>query len=105
MRSHARSTPSCAPAAYFTVKEQVQHLWPVDRLLEPWPMGDRFFWETKRGVLSYVIARPLMTAVSVVTNIAGGCRRGGGGCRWWVVGTPGGAGGGRGGLKSHEGPS
>ncbi|KAI3428292.1 hypothetical protein D9Q98_006671 [Chlorella vulgaris] len=58
-------------AAYFTVKEQVQHLWPFNRLLDPWPMGDSFFWETKRGVLSYVIARPLMTAVSVLTNIAG----------------------------------
>lgn len=59
-------------AAYFTVKEQVPHLWPVSKMLAPWPMGERFFWETKRGVLSYVIARPLMTAVSVVTNIAGG---------------------------------
>lgn len=34
-------------------------------------MGERFLWETKRGVLSYVIARPLMTAVSVVCNIGG----------------------------------
>ncbi|PSC68080.1 transmembrane 184C [Micractinium conductrix] len=57
--------------AYFMVKEQVKHLWPLDRFLAPWPMGERFFWETKRGVLSYVIARPLMTAVSVVANIAG----------------------------------
>jgi hypothetical protein len=53
------------------VKEQVPHLWPLSRVLPPWPMGERFFWETKRGVLSYVIARPLMTAVSVVANIAG----------------------------------
>lgn len=105
------------PAAYFMVKEQVPHLWPLSRVLQPWPMGERFFWETKRGgegpprdaatgagmhhptgiaaarqpphaaavcccnmflnhrnragVLSYVIARPLMTAVSVVANIAG----------------------------------
>lgn len=57
--------------AYFMVKEQVPHLWPLSRVLQPWPMGERFFWETKRGVLSYVIARPLMTAVSVVANIAG----------------------------------
>lgn len=34
-------------------------------------MGEEFFWETKRGVLSYVIARPLMTAVSVASNAAG----------------------------------
>lgn len=58
-------------SAYFMVKEQVPHLWPVSKVLAPWPMGERFFWETKRGVLSYVIARPLMTAVSVVSNIAG----------------------------------
>eukprot|EP00887_Chlorella_sp_A99_P002596 scaffold6.g2596.t1 len=59
-------------AAYFSVKEQVPHLWPASLVLRPWPMGEAFFWETKRGVLSYVIARPLMTAVSVVANIAGG---------------------------------
>lgn len=57
--------------AYYSTKEQVPHLWPVSKILKPWKMGDEFFWETKRGVLSYVIARPLMTAVSVVTNITG----------------------------------
>ena len=56
---------------YYSTKEQVPHLWPVDRCLKPWRMGEEFFWETKRGVLSYVIARPLMTAVSVATNISG----------------------------------
>ncbi|KAL4427830.1 hypothetical protein ABPG75_001919 [Micractinium tetrahymenae] len=68
-------------SAYFMVKEQVPHLWPVSKVIAPWPMGERFFWETKRGVLSYVIARPLMTAVSVVSNIAGRAGRGKG--RWW----------------------
>lgn len=57
--------------AYYSTKEQVHHLWPLRRCMRPWRMGDEFFWETKRGVLSYVIARPLMTAVSVVANIAG----------------------------------
>lgn len=57
--------------AYFSTKEQVQHIWPVKIWLKPWPMGDVFFRETKRGVLSYVIARPLMSAISVVANIAG----------------------------------
>ncbi len=34
-------------------------------------MGEDFFWETKKGVLAYVIARPLMTLVSVVCNLFG----------------------------------
>eukprot|EP00889_Picochlorum_renovo_P001479 jgi/Picre1/28509/NNA_003913.t1 len=49
----------------------VQHIWPVNKWIRPWSMGDVFFWETKRGVLSYVIARPLMAAISVAANIAG----------------------------------
>lgn len=57
--------------AYYSTKEQVQHLWPIKGWIRPWRMGEEFFWETKRGVLSYVIARPLMTAVSVVANIGG----------------------------------
>ena len=58
--------------SYYSTKEQVPHLWPASRVLAPWRMGEDFFWETKRGVLSYVIARPLMSAVSVVANLAGG---------------------------------
>jgi hypothetical protein len=57
--------------AYFSTKEQVQHIWPVNKWLKAWPMGEVFFRETKRGVLSYVIARPLMSAISVVANITG----------------------------------
>ncbi len=34
-------------------------------------MGSEFFWETKKGVLAYVIARPLTTAVSVIAMVAG----------------------------------
>lgn len=56
---------------YYSTKEQVQHLWPLKGVIKPWRMGEEFFWETKRGVLSYVIARPLMAAVSVLSNIAG----------------------------------
>ncbi len=56
---------------YYSTKDQVRHLAPLHRILPPWRMGADFFWETKRGVLSYVIARPLMTAVSVVANMTG----------------------------------
>lgn len=61
----AISTPTSEP------KQPVQHLWPVSRWVAPWPPGSEFFWETKRGVLSYVITRPLLTAVGVVAGIAG----------------------------------
>ena len=57
--------------AYFSTLDPVPHLWPLDRVLAPWAPGEEFFWETKRGVLAYVIARPLMAAVSVVANAAG----------------------------------
>lgn len=57
--------------AYYSTKEQVHHIWPVNRWIRPWKMGEEFFWETKRGVLSYVIARPLMTGVSVIANAFG----------------------------------
>lgn len=56
---------------YYSTKDQVEHIWPMNYVLKPWAMGEEFFWETKKGVLSYVIARPLMTAVSVVSNLAG----------------------------------
>ncbi len=51
---------------------QVEHIWPMNYLLRPWAMGEEFFWETKKGVLSYVIFRPLMTLVSVISNLTGG---------------------------------
>jgi hypothetical protein len=58
-------------AAYYSTKEPVPHLWPVARWLRPWRPGAEFFWQAKRGVLSYVIVRPLATAVSVAANARG----------------------------------
>ncbi|KDD73924.1 organic solute transporter Ostalpha [Helicosporidium sp. ATCC 50920] len=57
--------------AYYAGKPQVEHLWPVKNLIRPWPAGARFFAHTKRGVLAYVIARPLCTAVSVLAAARG----------------------------------
>ncbi len=33
-------------------------------------MGRQFFDQTQRGVLAYVITRPLMAAISVLANMA-----------------------------------
>lgn len=67
-------------------RPQVAHLWPMTHVLKPWAMGEEFFWETKKGVLSYVIARPLMTAVSVIANLAGAAEGRPG--RTWLAGAP-----------------
>lgn len=54
--------------AYFSTKEDIPHIWPVQYFLNPWPMGVDFFWQCKKGILNYVILRPLMSAVSLISN-------------------------------------
>lgn len=56
---------------YYATRPPVPHLWPVNHLLRPWRPGQDFFDETKRGVLAYVITRPVLTAVGVVAGLAG----------------------------------
>ena len=34
--------------AYFSTKEDVQHLWGLNYLVRPWRMGEEFFWECKK---------------------------------------------------------
>mmetsp|Transcript_5864 Transcript_5864/g.16425 ORF Transcript_5864/g.16425 Transcript_5864/m.16425 type:complete len:395 (+) Transcript_5864:201-1385(+) len=58
------------PITYFSTKEQVDHLWPANKFLSTWHMGRQFFDQTQRGVLAYVITRPLMAAISVLANMA-----------------------------------
>ncbi|KAK9806277.1 hypothetical protein WJX72_008269 [[Myrmecia] bisecta] len=57
--------------AYFSTKEPIPHEWPFKYCLRPWNMGSEFFWQCKKGVLSYVILRPLMTLVGFLTEIFG----------------------------------
>ena len=33
---------------YFSTKEDVRHMWGVQWVLSPWPMGEAFFWECKK---------------------------------------------------------
>ena len=33
---------------YFSTKEEVPHMWGVQWFLNPWPMGESFFWECKK---------------------------------------------------------
>ncbi|KAK9841769.1 hypothetical protein WJX81_001783 [Elliptochloris bilobata] len=57
--------------AYFSTKEDVPHLWGLNYLVRPWRMGEEFFWECKKGVLSYVILRPVMTAAGFIGQLCG----------------------------------
>ena len=47
--------------AFYSTKDDVEHIWGFQYILTPWRMGHEFFWQCKTGVLSYVILRPLMT--------------------------------------------
>lgn len=57
--------------AYFSTKADLQHQWGVQYVLQVWPMGEEFFWHCKKGVLSYVILRPLMTVVATLAMLLG----------------------------------
>ncbi|GIL57644.1 hypothetical protein Vafri_12839 [Volvox africanus] len=50
-------------------KPQMQHMWCLQYVLYPWDMGTRFLWECKKGVLNYVILRPICTALAFITDI------------------------------------
>ncbi|PNW87018.1 hypothetical protein CHLRE_02g105350v5 [Chlamydomonas reinhardtii] len=50
-------------------RPQMQHLWGVRWLLRPWDMGTQFLWECKKGVLNYVILRPICTGLAFITDI------------------------------------
>ncbi|KAF8072632.1 hypothetical protein HT031_000292 [Scenedesmus sp. PABB004] len=55
-------------AEHLEAKAPIKHLPPFDRCLPPWRMGQEYIWETKKGVTSYVIMRPLCTALALVTS-------------------------------------
>ncbi|EFJ44050.1 hypothetical protein VOLCADRAFT_65309, partial [Volvox carteri f. nagariensis] len=51
------------------IKPQVRHLLVARWLLRPWDMGTRYLWECKKGVLNFVILRPVCTALAFFTDI------------------------------------
>mmetsp|Transcript_2459 Transcript_2459/g.9024 ORF Transcript_2459/g.9024 Transcript_2459/m.9024 type:complete len:440 (+) Transcript_2459:29-1348(+) len=40
------------------MKSRIEHLWPVNRFLQPWPMGQAFFRWVRWGSRNYVVLRP-----------------------------------------------
>ncbi|BDA41100.1 Transmembrane protein 184C [Coccomyxa sp. Obi] len=58
-------------SVYLSTKEEISHMWGVQYLMKPFRMGEEFLWQCKKGVLGYVILRPLMTAVGVVAQLLG----------------------------------
>ena len=59
--------------AFYSTKEDVEHIWGFQYILTPWRMGNEFFWKCKSGVLSYVILRPLMTLTGMDTSSPRSC--------------------------------
>ncbi|XP_076468461.1 transmembrane protein 184C-like isoform X2 [Babylonia areolata] len=51
-------------------KPQVKNFFPFC-CLPPWPMGKKFLYRCKHGVLQYTVVRPTMTAIAVITQLAG----------------------------------
>lgn len=58
-------------AAYYSTKQDKEHIWGVQWFCNPWPFGGPFFWHCKKGVLGYVIIRPLMTVVTTTAMLMG----------------------------------
>lgn len=56
---------------YLAKKPQVPHLRPARYCVPSWPMGPVFLARCKRGVLYYVILRPICTAVEIATEATG----------------------------------
>jgi hypothetical protein len=46
-------------------KPPLPHMWPLTRLLPPWPMGTPFIRSVQTGVLNYVVVRPLTAIFSL----------------------------------------
>eukprot|EP00199_Chlamydomonas_sp_CCMP681_P000604 CAMPEP_0119112536 /NCGR_PEP_ID=MMETSP1180-20130426/40661_1 /TAXON_ID=3052 ORGANISM="Chlamydomonas cf sp, Strain CCMP681" /NCGR_SAMPLE_ID=MMETSP1180 /ASSEMBLY_ACC=CAM_ASM_000741 /LENGTH=467 /DNA_ID=CAMNT_0007100083 /DNA_START=261 /DNA_END=1665 /DNA_ORIENTATION=- len=53
---------------YLSFKPPMKHFPPFKWLLKPWPMGRSFLLQTKKGVMNYVILRPITTAIALITD-------------------------------------
>jgi hypothetical protein len=53
---------------YYDRKAPVEHFLPVSWAAAPWADGRRFLWETKKGVLNYVLVRPLCSIVTIYSE-------------------------------------
>ena len=47
-------------------KPKLRHLWPLNYVMEPWPMGTPFIVKVQTGVLNYVVLRPTTAIISFV---------------------------------------
>ncbi|MEW5307253.1 MAG: hypothetical protein WDW36_009661 [Sanguina aurantia] len=54
--------------AYCLTKPDLAPMPVVGRFLKPQPMGPQFLWGCKKGVLNYVILRPLCTIIALIAS-------------------------------------
>lgn len=56
----------------FELKEPVQHFFPVGHVMKPWSMQNGVFLDIcRRGVIQYVIWRPVMAFITVISEAFG----------------------------------
>lgn len=53
---------------YLLEKPPMHHMWGVSYVMKPWRMGSEFLWECKKGVLNYVILRPVCTVIALISE-------------------------------------
>jgi hypothetical protein len=56
---------------HLALKPQVEHLIPFRFCFKPWSMGRVYLWQCKKGILNYVILRPLCTILALITDAFG----------------------------------
>ncbi|GAX79883.1 hypothetical protein CEUSTIGMA_g7323.t1 [Chlamydomonas eustigma] len=54
---------------HMSKKPPMQHIPVVRWMVPPWQMGAKFLLECKKGVMNFVIMRPLCTAIGLITDI------------------------------------
>jgi Organic solute transporter Ostalpha len=57
--------------ANLELKPQVKHIFPLCCLPTCWKMGADFIFTCKRGVLQFVVLRPIITFISVICELSG----------------------------------
>eukprot|EP00210_Caulerpa_lentillifera_P009692 g9247.t1 len=52
-------------------KPELNHIWGVQYLCKTWPMGGAYLWQCKKGILNYVVLRPFLAALGMISEAGG----------------------------------
>jgi len=63
--------PFCIKVKTFLKISQMHGLRKLEKMLQPWSMGEEFLYKTKYGVLQYVVLKVVSTVAVVIMNLTG----------------------------------